>query len=232
MTTEIFQQITAIFNRLIHVKAGYGTGGTCCHIIRTGQHYCGAIINFRQAGGNDTDNTFVPIFVVQHDRTAFGKSFQISYNLVGFLGHGLIEIFPGFVVLIDLIGFFQSYGEILLSQQVDGLFSVLDTSGGIDARAYLEHDVADGNILFCQSAYVDNRFQTYAGITVQLFQSVESKYPVFSHDGNNVRSDTYGNQVEQWNEVMELDAITDGKCLHEFEAYAATGKVLVRIRII
>ena len=58
------------------------------------------------------------------------------------------------------------------------------------------------------------------------------QYPVFSHDGNNVRSDTYGNQVEQWNEVMELDAITDGKCLHEFEAYAATGKVLVRIRII
>lgn len=64
MATEIFQQITTIFNRLIHVKTRYGTGGTCCHIIRTGQYYRGAIINLRQAGGNDTDNTFVPILVV------------------------------------------------------------------------------------------------------------------------------------------------------------------------
>ena len=131
-----------------------------------------------------------------------------------------------------MIGFFQSHGEIFLCQQVDSFFSVLDTSGGIDAWAYLEHDVADGNILFRQSAYVDDRFQAYTGITVQLLQSMESKYPVFSHDGNNVRSDTYGNQVEQWNEVMELNAIADGKCLHKFKAYAATGKVLVRIRII
>jgi hypothetical protein len=31
---------------------------------------------------------------------------------------------------------------------------------------------------------------------------------------------------------MELDAIVDGKCLHELETYAASGQMLIRIGVV
>ena len=45
---------------------------------------------------------------------------------------------------------------------------------------------------------------------------------VFAHDRYNIRCNAYGGQVEQRNQVMKLNAVTDGKSLHEFEAYATS----------
>jgi hypothetical protein len=70
--------------------------------------------------------------------------------------------------LIDLSGFLQSKGEIFFSKQVNGFFSVLNTSGGIDTGTYFEYNVTDSDILVRQSAYINDGFQSYTGIAVQL----------------------------------------------------------------
>ena len=174
----------------------------------------------------------MPVFVVQHDRTAVGQSFQFGNDLIGLFGHCFVEVLTGFVILVDLPGLFQSEREILFRQQVYRFLTVLNTSRCVDARAYLEYYIADGNFFFRQSAHVDDGFQSYARIAVELFQTVIGKYAVLSHNRYDVRSDADRNQVQQGNQVMKLDTVADGKRLHEFKAYPATRKVFVGISIV
>ena len=55
---------------------------------------------------------------------------------------------------------------------------------------------------------------------------------VLAHDGHDVRGDADGHKVQQGDEVVELDAVAHGKCLHELEPHAAARQVLVGIRVV
>ena len=169
MTSEVFQKVAAVFNGFVDIESGDGTGRSGCHVIRTCQYYCRPVIDFRQPGGYDADDTFMPVFIVQYNGPAVGKSIQIGHNLIGFFGHGLVQVLAGLVVLVDLSGFLQGKRKIFFGKQVDGFFPVLDTSGGIDAGTYFEYNVTDGDVLVRQSADINDGFQTYTGIAVQLF---------------------------------------------------------------
>ena len=138
----------------------------------------------------------MPVFVVQDDGTAVGKPFQSGNNLVGLFGHGFVEIFAGFVILVDLSCLFQSKREVFLRQQVYCFLAVLDASRSVDSRTYLEYDVADGNLFFRQPAYVDNGFQPHARIAVELLQAMIGKDAVLSHNRYNVRGYADRNQVQ------------------------------------
>ena len=61
---------------------------------------------------------------------------------------------------------------------------------------------------------------------------MKSENTVFTHDGHDIRCDTYRHDVEQRNQMMKLDTVADGERLHKLETDPATGKVCVRIRII
>ena len=52
---------------------------------------------------------------------------------------------------------------------------------------------------------------------------------VFAHDGDDIRRDAYGAQVQQGNELAKFDAVALGERLHEFEAHPATGQVGIGI---
>ena len=174
----------------------------------------------------------MPFLVVKHDGTAFGESFQIGNNIVGLFCHAFVEIFPGFIVLVDLSGFLQCCREVLFREQVYGLFPVLDTSGRIDAWSDLKNNITDGNFLLGKSAYVDDGFHANAGITVQLFQTVIGENTVFTHDGDNVRCNTHRYKVEQRNQVMKLNTVVDCKCLHKLKTDSTAGKVCVWISVV
>ena len=118
------------------------------------------------------------------------------------------------------------------AQQVHGFLAVLDASRSVDARPYLEDDVADGQFLVCQSADVDDGLQPDAGVAVELLQAMVGQDAVLAHDGHNVRGDAHSHQVEQGDEVVELDAVAQREGLHELEAHAAARQVLVGIRVV
>ena len=56
--------------------------------------------------------------------------------------------------------------------------------------------VTDGDVLVRQSADINDCFQAYAGITVQLLQTVVGENAVFTHNGDNIRCDTDGAEVQ------------------------------------
>ena len=174
----------------------------------------------------------MPGFVVEHDGAAVGQSLQPFHNVVGLFGHALVQVFARLVVLVDLAGLLAGGGKVLLRQQVYGFFAVLDASRGVDARTYLEDDVADGQFLVRQFADVDDGFQPDAGVAVELLQAVIGQDTVLAHDGHDVRGDAHGHQIEQGDEVVELDAVAQREGLHELEAYTAARQVFVGIGVV
>ena len=121
---------------------------------------------------------------------------QAFYNLVGFLRHLAVHILPLFVIQVDVLGCRQRVSKVAFYEQIDGFLSVLHASRRIDARPYLEGDVAHREFAPVQSADVDDGFEPDAGVYVQLLQSVEGKDAVLVGHGDEVGSDADGTEVE------------------------------------
>ena len=230
--SEALQQVAAVLDSLVDVEAGDRARRAGGQVARAGQHHGGAVVDFRQARGHDADDTLVPRLVVEHDGAAVGEVRQLLHDVVGLLGHGLVQVLARLVILVDLPGFLQCGREVLLRQQVHRLLAVLYASRGVDARPYLEDDVAHGDFLVRQPAHVDDGLHPHAGVGVQLLQPVVGQDAVFAHDGHNVRRDAHRHQVQQGNEVVEFNAVAHGECLHELEPHAAARQVLVGIRVV
>ena len=112
---------------------------------------------------------------------------QTGHNLIGLLSHLFVNITTLVVVFVDVVSLGQSTCEVLLDQQVNGLHAVLHSSAGIDARTYLENDVAHGELTTCQSANLNDGFQTDARTLIELFQSVEGQCTVLTFNRYDVR---------------------------------------------
>ena len=82
--------------------ACHRTGRSCGHVLVAGEHYGRPVIDFREAGGYNADDSLVPFFVVDDDGLLLLVVGQLLHNLVGLLGHGLVQVLPLFVILIDL----------------------------------------------------------------------------------------------------------------------------------
>ena len=171
----------------------------------------------------------MPILVVDDDGSLFSKVWHAGYDLACLLRHSLVEFFSLLVILVYELSSLQRLVVVVLYKQRYRLFSVLHSARSIDARADFEDDVAHGDILVAKSANVDDGFQTCARTVVDLAQSVESEDAVFAHDRHYVRSDTDCNHVEQWDEIAEVYAVADSKCLHKLESYTASRQVFVGI---
>ena len=136
------------------------------------------------------------------------------------------------VIVHGLVLFLKCRREVFFRQQVYCFFPILNTSRCIDARSDFKHNIADGDFLFRKSAYVDNSLHTNARVTVQLLQTVVGEDTVFTHNRNDVRCNTHSYNIQQRNQVVELDTVTDSECLHKLETDSTTRKVSVRVRIV
>ena len=67
---------------------------------------------------------------------------QLRDDTVRLLRHLLVDVLALLVVLVDVLCLGERMREVFLHEQVYALASVLHTSRRIDARTYLEHDVA------------------------------------------------------------------------------------------
>ena len=102
MSAEVVQQILAAFNGLVHVEACYGSCRACGHIVGPGQDDSRAEVDFRQARSHDTDYALVPLLVVDDDGLVLVLVVQFRHNLIGLLGHCLVQVLSLLVELVDL----------------------------------------------------------------------------------------------------------------------------------
>ena len=63
------------------------------------------------------------------------------------------------------------------------------------------------------------------GLLFSCFQTVVGEDTVFTHNRNDVRCNTHSYNIQQRNQVVELDTVTDSECLHKLETDSTTRKV-------
>ena len=86
--------------------------------------------------------------------------------------------------------------------------------------------------MFRQSAHLDDGLQADRRVCIETPKSVPSQDAVFAHNWHYICGDADGAKIQQGDEFVKFDPITDRESLHKLEANAATGKVRVRIMII
>ena len=87
---------------------------------------------------------------------------------VRLVGDLLVQLAPILVVAVDVFAELLGRLHVAREEQVDGLLAVHHASGGVDAWADLEDDVADQDVLAGESADVDDALEAEAGVVVQL----------------------------------------------------------------
>ena len=100
------------------------------------------------------DDNAAPLFEPLHGADLFG----------GLFGHLAVEIFARFVVEVDVRSLIERGGVVVFDQQLDGFFTVLHASGGIDAGADAENDVVHRQFAVSQSAHFHDGLQTDGGV--------------------------------------------------------------------
>ena len=154
------------------------------------------------------------------------------HNLVGLFGHLLVDVLALLVVFVYVMCLAERSLEVFIHQKVNAHLAVLHASRCVDARTYLEDDIAHRDVSAAHAADVDNCLQSDVRVLVQLFQSVERQDAVFVGHGNDVRRYAYGTEVEQGDKTCEGNSVVLGKRLHELEAHAAAAQMLERIRVV
>lgn len=162
-----------------------------------GDDHGGSEIYLGESRRHDTDDALLPVLVVEDDAGVVLLALYPRHNLVGFLGHLLVDVFPLLVVFVDVAGLVHGAVEVLLHEQVHALLAILHTARGIDSRPYLEDDVAHGNLPATEPADVDDGLQAHAGVLVELLESVVGQDTVLVDDGHEVGGNAHGAEVEE-----------------------------------
>ena len=161
MSTKVQQQVSAALDGIIEIVASHTTGRACGNAVKLCQHHRRTVIEFRQSGCHNAYHTLLPVLVIEHDTRLVFLIFELLHNLVGLFRHLLIYILALFIILVDVVGFSQCLLKVTLHQQIHSLSTVLHTSGGVDARSDLKHDITHCDLTPRESADVDNRLQTH-----------------------------------------------------------------------
>ena len=144
------------------------------------------------------------------------------------------------VVGVDDVAEFGGDALVTLDEQLHGgmpargrgvfvVFVHAHAAGGVDARADLEDDVVDGDVVLVQAADLDDRQQSLRGFAVEVLEAEVGQDAVLAHQGHDVRGDRDDEQVEQREDLFEGDSVALGIGLHELESHAAARQFVERV---
>ena len=240
VTTEVFEQIAARVDSTIEVETLHGTSRATDDVVGLGEHYGRFVVFLGKARSNDADDAFVPIRVVDHDR-AFVALHFVGDELFSLGGSCLVDIFALFVVAIDVFAELARMVEVVRDEEFDHFATRLHTARSIDARTDFEDNVVDRDVGFVrnfavfvafESARFDDGFESTRRVLVEAFDAEVSEDAVFASDRHDVGSNADSYEIEESFEMREVDAIVDGKGLHELESYATAREVLVGVGVV
>ena len=157
-----------------------------------------------------------------------------------FLRDGAVDRLAVLIVGVDDVAELRGDAFVTLDQQLDGgvaarrrrILVVLvhaHAPGGVDAGTDLEDDVVDGDVVFVQTADLDDRQQALRRLAVEVFEAEMRQNAVFVHQRHDVRGDAHYQQVQQRADLLEGNPVFLGVGLHEFESHAAARQFVERV---
>ena len=128
VSAEVLQYVAATLYGLVDVETCHRTCRTCGHISIACKYHGWAEVYFRQPGGNDADDSLVPLLVVDDDGLAVRLVHQRGDNLVGLFGHCLVQVLALLVVMVYLRCLVHGLHGVAAHEQFHGFAPVLYAS--------------------------------------------------------------------------------------------------------
>ncbi len=122
---------------------------------------------FTMKSGNNANDAFVPLFIVNNNGATFVQTFHLAHLVGGLLGHLSVKVFARFIVEIDVGGLFESYLIILFHQKLHGFFGILHAARSVDAWPNLEDDVIHREFAIAKPAHFDDGLKSDGRIGVE-----------------------------------------------------------------
>ncbi len=104
--------------------------------------------------------------------------------------------------------------------------------GRVDARADLEDQVVDRDLMLVQPADLDDRFEPLVGRFVDPLEAVIGQNAVFARQRNDVRGDAHDHQVQQGCHLRERKVVLGTIGLRQLESDAAPRQFLEGIVVV
>ena len=233
MTTKVLNDVATGIDGRIDIKALDGTSRTAGKAEGRGEHNSRTIIMLGQTTGNDADDALMPGGIIDKNGLLV-LDVHLVNHLDSLFGDALVELLAVLVVLRNAFGTGLGRLGIACDEQIDGFLAIHHTARSVDAGTDLEDDVRIGELLLVlQTALLDDCLQAVAWIVVQAPKAIVGKDTVFAGDGDNIRGDTDGAEVQQGVEHSQLiHAIVASKGLHELKAYATCREMRVGIFVV
>ena len=226
VAAEVLQEVAHGVDGLVDVESLHGARRAGGEPVGEGQHHGRLVVQLGQAGGHDAYDALVPALVV-YDDGALGRvhlAARLEYG-VGLLGDLLVQLLAVLVVLVDGEGQLGGVLGVACGEELHGLTAALHPARGVDARSYLEDDVADGDFLAAEAAGADDGAQAHVGVAVEALEAGVCHDAVLVDHGHDVGGDADGHQVEHGLELGGAYAVADAEGLHELVAHAASAEV-------
>ena len=148
MSAEILEQVASGFHGAIDIIALHRARRACGYSVGKREHYRRLVVKFGESRSDDTDNSLVPIFVVDNDSAFVGVELSAIFEYsICFIGDLLVEFLSVLVVLVDIFAELKRLVEVASNKQFDSLHSRLHSSGSIDARTDFENHITDCDFL-------------------------------------------------------------------------------------
>ena len=87
-------------------------------------------------------------------------------------------------------------------------------------------------VIVFEATSLDDCFESTRRVFVEAFDAEVGEDTIFACDRNDVGSNADGYEIEKGFEMREVDAIVDGKSLHELESHATAREVLVWVGVV
>ena len=192
VAAEALQILSAGAQRLKEVESPAAAAGAFSAVSVQADHDGRDIVRLSQPGRGDADDALVPALCCQDDRPVRNRVPQQFQRLPPDVR---LQCLAVAVELAQLCGQFGGLLWGVCQKQRRCALHLAQPPGGVQPGCEGKPDVCGADLFFSETGFLNQGFQSGAGIALQLFNAFFDDIAVFPHQGHHVRDGADGDQV-------------------------------------
>ena len=128
MSAKIDEQVAATLYGRVDVKTRNAACRTRSKVAVACEHHSRTEIDFGESRSHNAYHTLLPVLVVEHYRRLVALALESRHDVIGILGHLLVDVLALVVVAVDVLSLLKRVRKVLIDEQIHTLAATLHTS--------------------------------------------------------------------------------------------------------